>query len=179
MTRPLAAAAALFIMMTASLAFGQPTAIRFARVWDGTRVIPNAVVVVDNGRILSVEPAGKELPAGARVIDHRRYTGLPGLIDLHTHMTYYWDRQPGTRPLGQRRRPAVTVFLARDNARRTLETGVTTVRDLGASNDTDFAMRDLINLGAMEGGPAGLQAERIKRRRRRPFHGGGRREEPG
>jgi len=66
-------------------------------------------------------------------------------------MTYYWDRQPGTRPLGQRRRPAVTVFLARDNARRTLETGVTTVRDLGASNDTDFAMRDLINLGAMEG----------------------------
>ncbi|OFW03349.1 MAG: hypothetical protein A3H96_19565 [Acidobacteria bacterium RIFCSPLOWO2_02_FULL_67_36] len=138
-------------MMTASLAFGQPTAIRFARVWDGTRVIPNAVVVVDNGRILSVEPAGKELPAGARVIDHRRYTGLPGLIDLHTHMTYYWDRQPGTRPLGQRRRPAVTVFLARDNARRTLETGVTTVRDLGASNDTDFAMRDLINLGAMEG----------------------------
>jgi imidazolonepropionase-like amidohydrolase len=73
------------------------------------------------------------------------------LIDLHTHMTYYWDRQPGTRPLGQRRRPAVTVFLAQDNARRTLETGVTTVRDLGAANDTDFAMRDLIAMGAMQG----------------------------
>ena len=43
----------------------------------------------------------------------------------------------------QRRRPAVTVFLAQDNARRTLESGVTTVRDLGASNDTDFAMREL------------------------------------
>ena len=81
----------------------------------------------------------------------RRYTGIPGLIDAHTHITYFWDRQPGTRPLGQRRRPAVTVFLAQDNARRTLETGVTTVRDLGASNETDFAMRDLINMGAMIG----------------------------
>ena len=81
----------------------------------------------------------------------RRYIALPGLIDLHTHITYYWDRKPGTRPLGQRRRPAVTVFLAQDNARRTLETGVTTVRDLGASSDTDFAMRDLIEMGAMAG----------------------------
>jgi imidazolonepropionase-like amidohydrolase len=45
----------------------------------------------------------------------------------------------------------VTVFLAQDNARRTLETGVTTVRDLGASGETDFAMRDLIAMGAMAG----------------------------
>jgi imidazolonepropionase-like amidohydrolase len=84
-------------------------------------------------------------------IDLRRFTGLPGLIDLHTHITYYWDGKPGTRPLGQRRRPAVTVFLAQENARRTLETGVTTVRDLAASNESDFAMRDLIAMGAMVG----------------------------
>src|SRR6185436_19426000 len=75
-----------------------------------------------------------------------------GLIDVHTHMTYYWDRAPGTKPLGQPRRPAgVTVVLAAENARRTLETGVTTVRDLGASNETDYAMRDLINIGKMVG----------------------------
>jgi imidazolonepropionase-like amidohydrolase len=43
------------------------------------------------------------------------------------------------------------VFLAQDNARRTLETGVTTVRDLGASGESDFAMRDLIAMGAMRG----------------------------
>jgi imidazolonepropionase-like amidohydrolase len=73
------------------------------------------------------------------------------LIDLHTHITYYWDGKPGTRPLGQRRRPAVTVFLAQENARRTLETGVTTIRDLGAAGDTDYAMRDLIDMGAMVG----------------------------
>jgi imidazolonepropionase-like amidohydrolase len=81
----------------------------------------------------------------------RRYTAIPGLIDLHTHITYYWDRKPGTRPLGQRRRPAVTVFLAQENAKRTLEAGVTTIRDLGASNDTDYAMRDLVSMGAMAG----------------------------
>ena len=81
----------------------------------------------------------------------RSYTAIPGLIDLHTHVTYYWDRKPGTRPLGQRRRAAMTVFLAQDNALRTLETGVTTIRDLGAANETDFAMRDLVAMGAMKG----------------------------
>jgi imidazolonepropionase-like amidohydrolase len=47
--------------------------------------------------------------------------------------------------------PAVTVFLAQENARKTLEAGVTTVRDLGAQDYTDIAMRDLINRGAMRG----------------------------
>ena len=45
----------------------------------------------------------------------------------------------------------MTTVLAADNARRTLETGVTTVRDLGASNEIDYAMRDLINMGRMVG----------------------------
>jgi imidazolonepropionase-like amidohydrolase len=66
-------------------------------------------------------------------------------------MTYYWGREPGTRPLGQVRLPAVTVFLAQANARKTLETGVTTVRDLGAQDYNDIAMRELINSGAMPG----------------------------
>ena len=45
------------------------------------------------------------------------------------------------------------VYLAQDNARKTLETGVTTVRDLGASEYADIAMRDLIN-GRTDGGAA-------------------------
>jgi imidazolonepropionase-like amidohydrolase len=67
-------------------------------------------------------------------------------------VTYFWDGTPGTRPLGQPRRPAgVTAMLAAENARRTLESGVTTVRDLGAANEVDYAMRDLINMGRMIG----------------------------
>ena len=91
------------------------------------------------------------MPKGATVTDLRKYTGLPGLIDLHTHITYYWDGKPGTNPRRQRRLPAVTVYLAQANAQRTLETGVTTVRDLNAGNDMDMAMRDLIAMGAMTG----------------------------
>ena len=129
----------------------QPTRItvRFGHLWDGTRLIDNALVTIDGDTITSVE-AGGTTPADA--IDMSRYTAIPGLIDLHTHITYYWDRKPGTRPLAQpRRRPAVTVFLAQDNARRTLGTGVTTIRDLGASGETDYAMRDLVAMGALAG----------------------------
>jgi imidazolonepropionase-like amidohydrolase len=146
---------ALTLLLTVLLSFTAVAqtqkAIRFGRLWDGTRVVTDAVVIVQGDRIVSVSSGTRDLPKGADVVDLRRYTGIPGLIDAHTHMTYYWDRQPGTRPLGQRRRPAVTVFLAQDNARRTLETGVTTVRDLGASNETDFSMRDLIQMRAMPG----------------------------
>jgi len=142
---------ALIAMTLLTQTNAPPIAIRFGHLWDGTRLVDDAVVVVEGDRIKSVAFGSSEIPRDAAVTDLRRYTAIPGLIDLHTHMTYYWDRKAGMRPLGQRRRPAVTVFLAQDNALRTLETGVTTVRDLGASGDADFAMRDLIAMGAMKG----------------------------
>jgi imidazolonepropionase-like amidohydrolase len=139
------------LVAAALLSTMQParTVLVFGHVWDGAQMLDDVVIEVEGDKIARLDKGQHQLPAGA--IDLRRYTAIPGLIDLHTHITYYWDRKPGTRPLGQRRRPAVTVFLAQDNARRTLETGVTTVRDLGASGETDFAMRDLITMGAMRG----------------------------
>ena len=131
--------------------WGETKAIRFGKLWDGTKVTTDAVVVVTGDRITAVGTGNGAVPAGAEVIDLRKYTGIPGLIDLHTHITYYWDRKPGTRPRGMQRLPAVTVYLAQDNARRTLETGVTTIRDLNAGNDMDLAMRELIATGAMVG----------------------------
>jgi imidazolonepropionase-like amidohydrolase len=143
------ALAIMVIVYLPAPASAEIRAIRFAQLWDGTRLVKNATVLIDGARIVEVRTDAPQ--RGADVIDLRRYTGLPGLIDLHTHITYYWDRASGTRPRGQRRLPAVTVFLAQDNARRTLETGVTTIRDLNASADTDFAMRELTRIGAMIG----------------------------
>jgi imidazolonepropionase-like amidohydrolase len=130
------------------------TAVRFGTLVDGTgRVLRDAVVVTNADTIVSIGTGTNAVPRGARVIDLRRYTGIPGMIDAHTHMTYYWDGATGTDPWQQsgRRRSQVTVFLAQENARKTLESGVTTIRDLGASEYSDLAMRDLINRGAMVG----------------------------
>jgi imidazolonepropionase-like amidohydrolase len=146
------APAGLVLLLLSGLpAEAQTRAVRFGKLWDGERTIADAVVVVDGDRIVSVGTGASSIPSGAEVVDLRRYTGLPGLIDLHTHITYYWDQKPGTRPRGQRRLPAVTVYLAQANAKRTLETGVTTVRDLNAGSDMDLAMRELIASGAMVG----------------------------
>jgi imidazolonepropionase-like amidohydrolase/ketosteroid isomerase-like protein len=139
------------LLTMTSTSFAATKAIRAGKVVDASgKTIANAVIVVENDRIVSVGSAAP--PTGAEVIDLSRFTIVPGLIDAHTHMTYFWDRTPGTRPLGQPRRPAgVTTVLAAENARLTLDTGVTTVRDLGASNEVDYAMRDLINMGKMTG----------------------------
>jgi imidazolonepropionase-like amidohydrolase len=129
-------------------------AIRFGKLVDGTgKELTNAIVIVEGERIKSISTNSSSIPAGAEVIDLSRYTGIPGLIDVHTHMTYYWDQEPGTRPWTQlgARLPAMTMFLAQENLRKTLETGVTTVRNLHAAEYTDIAMRDLINMGKLTG----------------------------
>ena len=143
--------ALLVTLVSAASAQAQIRAIRFGKVWDGSKLIADAVVVVEGNRITAVGSGNSAVPKGVEVVDLRKYTAIPGLIDLHTHITYYWDRKPGTRPRGVQRLPAVTVYLAQDNARRTLETGVTTIRDLNAGNDMDLAMRELTSSGAMIG----------------------------
>ena len=152
--RSLATTLALAVTADVGAQTSALTAVRFGSLVDASgRVTRDAVVVVNADTIVSVGSGASAVPRGARVIDLRRYTGIPGLIDAHTHITYYWDRTPGTDPWREsgRRRSQVTVFLAQENARRTLETGVTTIRDLGASEYSDLAIRDLINRGAMVG----------------------------
>ena len=130
-------------------------ALRFGKLVDGKgKVWTDAIVIVRGERIVDLTTDASKIPPGAEVIDLRRYTAIPGLIDVHTHMTYYWDQSSGVHPFDQQsgpRLPAVSVFLAQENARRTLEAGVTTVRDLGANDWDDIAMRDLINRGSMIG----------------------------
>jgi imidazolonepropionase-like amidohydrolase len=130
-------------------------ALRFGKLVDEKgKVWTDAIVLVHGDRITDVTTDASKIPADAQVIDLRQYTAIPGLIDVHTHTTYYWDQTSPVHPFDQQgssRLPAVSVFLAQENALRTLEDGVTTVRDLGASDWDDIAMRDLINRGAMVG----------------------------
>ncbi len=129
-------------------------AVRFGKLWDAKgKLWTNAIVIVDGERIRSVTTDVSAMPAGAEIVDLSKYTGLPGLIDAHTHMTMYTDETPGEPMLKQltSNPAAVELFLARKGAMRTLEAGVTTVRDLGADQYLDIAMRDLINRGEMIG----------------------------
>jgi imidazolonepropionase-like amidohydrolase len=131
------------MVLILAMAGGAPAeSYRFGKIWDGERVLTNAVIVVENGRIKSIgEQTG---PA----VDMTKYTAVPGLVDVHTHMTYLMG---DIAKLGQAGRSAATVYLSQENARKTLETGVTTVRNLGAQDYQDIAMRDLINAGLMKG----------------------------
>jgi imidazolonepropionase-like amidohydrolase len=147
----------LSVVSSTAFAQGAPPSvkvIRFGKLVDGTgKVLTNAVVIVRGDRIESVGGADASIPSGAQMIDMSAYTGIPGLIDIHTHMTYWWDGDPHTTPNAEAARllPQELVFLAQENARKTLEVGVTTVRDMAARNYSDIAMRNLINRGAMVG----------------------------
>ncbi|HTY40362.1 MAG TPA: amidohydrolase family protein [Thermoanaerobaculia bacterium] len=129
------------------------TVLRAARMFDGRSdaTIPNAVVVVQDGRIAAVG-SGLAIPAGATVVDLGDATLLPGFIDSHTHLTgesgenYIVDFFNGLR------RPIAEQALdASVNARKTLEAGFTTVRDVGSSDDLDVGLRNAINAGIVPG----------------------------
>ena len=140
----------LFFLATSSTAVAATKAIKFGKLVDGTgKVITNAVVIVDDDRVRSIASGDASIPKEAEVIDLSRYTGVPGLIDAHTHITYYWDGT--TTPRSELRHTAVTAFLAQENAQKALEAGVTTIRNLNSPDGTDLAMRDLINMGKMIG----------------------------
>jgi imidazolonepropionase-like amidohydrolase len=129
-------------------------AIRFGKLIDGTgKVLTNPIVIVKGDRIQSILSGDAQTPSGAQVINLSAFTGMPGMIDAHTHLTYWWDKNPRKNPNAEvaSMLPQELVFLAQENARKCIEIGVTTVRDLAAGNYSDIAMRNLINRGAMVG----------------------------
>src|SRR6266545_6681060 len=94
---------AAFLFLAVAILFAWPApraaapikALRFGKLVDGTgKVLTNAVVIVENDRIQSVSTGAANIPGNAEVIDLTRYTAIPGMIDVHTHMTYFWDQVP-------------------------------------------------------------------------------------
>jgi len=126
----------------------------FHAIWDGAKLWPDACVTVEADRIAAVGPCA------GNSIDLTRLTAIPGLIYVHTHMTYVLDNK-----VSRAGRTAAIPYLAQGNAVKTLETGVTTVRDLGAQGYADIAMRDLINLGRMSGPRMFVAGYGLSRRR--------------
>jgi imidazolonepropionase-like amidohydrolase len=131
-----------------------PLVLRPERVFDGTQTQTGWEVIVEGARIQAAGPAASlTRPAGARVIELRGLTLMPGLIEGHSHLLLHpydeapWDNQVLHEPLALRTARAVVA------ARTTLLAGVTTVRDLGTEGAgyADVGLRDAVDQGIIPG----------------------------
>jgi imidazolonepropionase-like amidohydrolase len=128
----------------------QKTLIHAAHMLDVKtgKMLDNVTIAIEGDKVTGVS-SGQNSPAeaGARVINLPNATLLPGLIDVHTHLTF--DPNFGYQELG------VSIpkeaLIGAKNAHITLEAGFTTVRNVGASGYTDIALRDAINEGMVPG----------------------------
>ncbi len=128
------------------------TYIRAGRLFDGTSdtIRQNVVVVVQDDRIQNVGPEGAaSIPSGATVIDLSHATVLPGLIDCHTHLGSRADRYDEIYRFKDT--PFQRAFAAVVHARKTLEAGFTTVRDVGSLPFLAVDLRNSINEGLVPG----------------------------
>jgi imidazolonepropionase-like amidohydrolase len=153
--RKLAFIASLLACALSAFAADPPKAIvlKAARLFDGRgeAVASPGVVVVSEGRIVAVGGASA-IPAGAETIDLGDATLLPGFIDAHTHLTGEmgpsWYRDFYDHLM---RFPAEQAHYAASYAKKTLEAGFTTVRDVGSGDYLDVGLRNAINAGITEG----------------------------
>jgi imidazolonepropionase-like amidohydrolase len=126
--------------------------IRAGRLFDGTgdKLRENVVIVVTGDRIENVAPAGSvSIPANATVVDLSKATVLPGLIDCHTHLGARADRYDEIYNFKDT--PFHSAFAAVLNARKTLEAGFTSVRDVGSAPFLAVDLRNSINEGFLPG----------------------------
>ena len=106
-------------------------------------------IIVTGDRITAISAtASTPKQSGDAEIDLTRYTVMPGLIDVHTHLTMANNFDPYFE---LSMTPAKEAIIGVENAKVTLEAGFTTVRNVGANDYTDVALRDEINAGHIPG----------------------------
>lgn len=170
------------VICAATSTLAQVTAIKAGKIVDpeSGSVLVDQTILVQGSRITAVS-ASVPIPAGATVVDLSTSTILPGLIDSHTHMCLGFRLYgtnpggPGSETIVQTSRPLLeAVFLAGienttayralqgvANARSMLESGFTTIRDVGnAGNYADSDLRRAIENGLVPG-PTMINAGRI------------------
>ncbi|MDT8438329.1 MAG: amidohydrolase family protein [Wenzhouxiangellaceae bacterium] len=110
---------------------------------------PAATLVIEGDRIARILPGAPDAPVGVQLVDLSNLTCLPGLMDMHTHIT----SQAGPAAYINRftKNPAEIVLDGVVYARRTLEAGFTTIRDVGDSFNASVALRDAIAAGKVPG----------------------------
>jgi imidazolonepropionase-like amidohydrolase len=139
--------------LTAVAADGETLVIRAGTLIDGRGGEPlkDAVIIIQDGLIQEVG-AGLKEPRGATVIDLANRTVLPGFIDAHVHLV---GRRIGEgdnwEDSAVRDLPQEDAIRGVRNALLTLDAGFTTVRNVGASNFSDIALRDMIREGVVPG----------------------------
>ena len=128
----------------------QVEAVSAARLLDVAtgKYIDNPLVIVADGRISSIGKKGDAVPAGVTVVDLPGATLLPGLIDMHTHIDGLAE-VGGYNSLQYSDRFWSVVQVA--NARKTLEAGFTTIRNVGSSDFDDVGLREAIDAGYVIG----------------------------
>src|SRR5689334_11843556 len=123
--------------------------VRGGRIVDGTGAAAReATLVITGNRITNVLPPGStEWPRDARVIDATGRTVMPGLIDLHTHLSYTEPRVPEARVSDA----ADGALRAAERLRFYLESGITSVRDVGSFGNIAILMKDWVRAERIPG----------------------------
>lgn len=126
--------------------------IRAAQIIDGRggEPIRNGAIVVTDDKIVAIG-ANIAVPAGARVIDLGDATLMPGFIDAHTHIIGRVLGDPEGQNAAVHDYDSFGAILGVENANKTLMAGFTTIRNVGAQNFDDMALRKAINDGWIAG----------------------------